>query len=39
MNNNTYCYWLLASAAAGNRLTPDECRLLNRFMSKTPARR
>lgn len=34
MKKSTYCYWLLASAAAGNRMTDDERKLLNQFLSK-----
>lgn len=34
MNNDIYCFWLMASAAAGNKLTKYECELLNRFMNK-----
>lgn len=34
MKKNIYCYWLMASAAMGNKLTKDECDLLNDFMNK-----
>lgn len=32
MKNNTYCFWLMASAAMGNTLTLSECRRLNNFL-------
>lgn len=34
MKRSTYCYWLMASAAMGNKLTKDECNTLNSFFSK-----
>lgn len=33
MNKKTYCYWLMASAAMGNKLTLSECHLLNNFLN------
>ena len=32
MNKNNYCYWLLASLMAGNRITVDERIMLNNFL-------
>lgn len=32
MNKNNYCYWLLASLAAGNQITVDEQIMLNNFL-------
>ena len=34
MKKNTYCYWLMASAAMGNKLSLAECRQLNAFLSQ-----
>lgn len=34
MKKSTYCFWLLASTAAGNKITDDERRMLQRFLSK-----
>ncbi len=34
MKNSTYCYWLLASTLAGNRVTDAERKLMNEFLSK-----
>ena len=33
MKKNTYCFWLMASAAMGNKLSLAECHLLNGFMN------
>ena len=38
MKKNTYCYWLMASAAAGNRMTAEECKMLNEFLSNSNTR-
>lgn len=38
MKKDIYCYWLLASAAAGNRITVEERKMLNEFLSKDNAR-
>lgn len=32
MNQNNYCYWLLASIMAGNKITNDERSMLNDFL-------
>ena len=32
MNKSSYCYWLLATLMAGNRITDDERALLNSFL-------
>ena len=37
MKKNTYCYWLMASAAMGNKITNEECKMLNKFLSKDSA--
>lgn len=34
MKNNTYCFWLIASTAMGNKPTLEECRILNDFMNR-----
>lgn len=33
MKKNTYCFWLMASIAMGNKPTVEECRTLNGFMN------
>lgn len=38
MKKSTYCFWLMASAAAGNKLTKDECQLLNSYMNNRTTR-
>ena len=32
MNQNNYCYWLLATLFAGNKITNEERILLNTFL-------
>ena len=32
MNQNKYCYWLLASIMAGNKITNEERSMLNNFL-------
>lgn len=32
MMNTSYCYWLLASIFAGNRITDEERSMLNNFL-------
>ena len=32
MNQNKYCYWLLASIMAGNKITHEERTMLNNFL-------
>lgn len=34
MNHTAYCFWLMASAAMGNRLSLNECYLLNAFLRR-----
>lgn len=36
MNKNNYCYWLLATLTAGNRITVDERIMLNDFLRQRP---
>ena len=32
MNKSSYCYWLLATLMAGNKITVDERVMLNDFL-------
>ena len=32
MNQNSYCYWLLATLFAGNKITNEERSMLNNFL-------
>lgn len=32
MTKNNYCYWLMATLMAGNRITVDERIMLNNFL-------
>lgn len=32
MKKSTYCYWLLASTMAGNKITNEERSMLNQFL-------